>query len=299
MNKSQDQKVIAGMPTEELAVHIIELIRRLKVIFLSLVLTTLVVSLLPAKFLEGEFVFDDYSPSITVVLKIFLVWATSLAEDQGGTFQFTLGAPYSVILVCIELAIIIAVILNIPVISYEIYIYIRPALYDEEANFARNLSISFGILFSLGVIAGMILVPLMVQTLFGLTTIIDFGENRGLIVNFVPLESFVEFIFLSLIGTGLLFTYPIWIVFASLAGLVTSENLMERRREILIALIAITAIITPDPTPISMILLSLPLIALYEAAIVVVMRLEEKISSGDRFSATKRITDAWEDLGLY
>ncbi|MFW9778561.1 MAG: twin-arginine translocase subunit TatC, partial [Candidatus Heimdallarchaeota archaeon] len=127
-------------------------------------------------------------------------------------------------------------------------------------------------------------------TLFGLTTIIEYGR----IVNFVPLESFIEFIFFSLVGTGLLFTFPIWIVFGALAGLFSSETLIQRRREVLIALVALTAVITPDPTPLSMILLSLPLIVLYEIALVVVMRLEERRAAGQPLNALKRVLNAWE-----
>ena len=292
VDTTSNQNLIAGMPKEELQAHLFELLKRLRVIFISLSITCISVVLIPAKVLEGQIVFDDYTPAITVILKEFLLWATILAENQGGSFQFTLGSPYSVIVVCIELALIIAILLNIPLISYEIYVYVRPALYEEEADLAKKLSISFGILFSLGVVAGLLLVPIMVQTLFGLTTVVDYGR----IVNFVPLESFVEFIFFSLIGTGILFTYPIWIVFGAMSGLVTSENLMERRREVLLALIAITAVITPDPTPISMILLSMPLIVLYEIAIVVIMRVEERRVSGTSYSPLRRITEAWEGV---
>ncbi|MFW9853504.1 MAG: twin-arginine translocase subunit TatC [Candidatus Thorarchaeota archaeon] len=286
----EDITLIAGMPKEELQLHIKELLDRLKVIFLSLGMTTILVIFMPASILEGTWSLQDYDPAITLILRELLVWATSLAEAQGGTFQFTLGAPYSVIVVCVELAIVIAILLNIPLISYEIYLYLRPALYDEEAHFARQLSISFGVLFGLGAVAGALLVPVMVQTLFGLTTIIEYGR----IVNFVPLESFIEFIFFSLVGTGLLFTFPIWIVFGALAGLFSSETLVQRRREVLIALIALTAVITPDPTPLSMILLSLPLIVLYEIALVVVMRLEERRAAGRPLNALKRVFDAWE-----
>ncbi|MFW9780130.1 MAG: twin-arginine translocase subunit TatC, partial [Candidatus Heimdallarchaeota archaeon] len=184
----EDITLIAGMPKEELQLHIKELLDRLKVIFVSLGITTIFVIFLPASLLEGTWSLQEYDPAITLILRELLVWATSLAEAQGGTFQFTLGAPYSVIVVCVELAIVIAILLNIPIISYEIYVYLRPALYDEEAHFARQLSIAFGVLFSLGAIAGALLVPVMVQTLFGLTTIIEYGR----IVNFVPLESFIE-----------------------------------------------------------------------------------------------------------
>ncbi|MHA2239816.1 MAG: twin-arginine translocase subunit TatC, partial [Candidatus Hodarchaeales archaeon] len=169
---------------------------------------------------------------------------------------------------------------------------IRPALYDEEADFALKLALSFGVLFLFGAIAGALLVPIMVDTLFGLTTIVDYGR----IVNFVPLESFVDFIFFSIIGTGVLFTFPIWLVFGALAGAFSSEGLMNRRREILIALIALTAVITPDPTPISMILLSIPLIVFFEIAIVVIMRIEERRGYNERFPALKRITEVWETV---
>ncbi len=284
---SVDQKN-GDKPKEELAFHYNELLVRLKFIFLSLFITMLVVILLPAKFLEGNFTFDEYSPMITVVLKHILLFATSLAE--GGSFTFTLGAPYSVLVVCLELAIIIAVILNIPVISYEIYVFIRPGLYDEEADFALKLALSFGVLFLFGATAGALLVPIMVDTLFGLTRIVDYSP----IMNFVPLESFVSFIFFSLIGTGILFTFPIWLVFGALAGVFTSEELMDRRREIVIGLITITAVITPDPTPISMTLLSIPLLIFFELAIVAIMRIEERRALGETFPVLKRITQAWE-----
>lgn len=289
---TKDQALIVGIPKEELEFHLKELLQRLKVIFISLCLTILIVIFIPAAVLEGNWTFKEYDPAITLILKELLIWATSLAETQGGSFQFTLGAPYTVIVVCVELALIIAILLNIPIISYEIYVYLRPALYEEEAHFARQLSIAFGVLFSLGALAGALLVPIMVQALFGLTTIVDYGR----IINFVPLESFVEFIFFSVIGIGLLFTFPIWIVFGALAGVFTSESLIRRRREVLIALIALTAVITPDPTPVSMILLIFPLVVLYEIALVVVMRLEERRATGQPIKALKRVFDVWDTV---
>jgi Tat protein translocase TatC len=291
MNEISVEQQNDRIPKEELVVHFGELLVRLKIIFLSLFITTIVVILLPAKFLEGNFTFDEYSPMITVVLKNILLFATSLAEEQGGSFSFTLGAPYSVVVVCLELALIIAVILNIPVISYEIYAYIRPGLYDEEADFAQKLALSFGVLFLFGATAGALLIPIMVDTLFGLTTIVDYGR----IVNFVPLESFVDFLFFSLIGTGILFTFPMWLVFGALAGVFTSEGLMDRRREIVIGLITLTAVITPDPTPISMILLAIPLLIFFELAIVTIMRIEEKRGLGEKFPVLKRVTEAWQN----
>ncbi|MHA1977360.1 MAG: twin-arginine translocase subunit TatC [Candidatus Hodarchaeales archaeon] len=290
MDEISSEQQIGGIPNEELVAHFGELFVRLKTIFASLTITTIVVIFLPAKFLEGVFTFDEYSPMITVVLRKILLFATSLAEERGGSFTFTLGAPYSVIVVCLELAVIIAIILNIPVISYEIYAYVRPGLYEEEADFAIKLALSFGVLFIFGAIAGALLIPIMVETLFGLTTIIDYDK----IVNYVPLESFVDFIFFSLIGTGFLFTFPIWLVFGSLAGVFTSEGLMDRRREIVIGLMALTAVITPDPTPISMILLSIPLLVFFEIAIVVIMRIEERRGLGEHYPVLRRITDVWE-----
>ncbi|MHA2297781.1 MAG: twin-arginine translocase subunit TatC [Candidatus Hodarchaeales archaeon] len=292
MNYTQQQDLIAGMPKDEVETHISELIKRIRVIFISISLTSLFVGLIPIKFIEGKIIFDDYSPAIFFVLEELLKWATALAESQGGgNFTFTLGAPYTIIVVSIELAVLLGIILNIPLISYEIYAYIRPALYDEEADFAIKLSLSFGLLFSLGIFIGWLLVPIMVQSLFSLTTVLDYGR----IVNFVPLESFVSFIFFALLGTGVLFTFPLWLISASMVGLITSEDLIVRRKEIVIGLLALTAVVTPDPTPLSMIFLSLPLIVLFEVTVVVIMRYEERKSvSGVGFSTFKRISQAWE-----
>ncbi len=250
--------------------HTEELFRRLQFIAIAIVFTSFLVALLPQAYLEGNFTTENYEPAIYLELKWIIDWSTSQIHDK--EVRIILGSPMTVLLAYIELALIIGTILNIPFISYQLYQFMRPGLYDEELILIRRISISFSALFFFGALIGWLLVPPMMRALVGISGTLELEGDILLI--YINLDSLINYIFFSVLVAGLIHTYPVFIIFLILNGVFTSEDLRARRREVIAALLSLTAVITPDPTPFSMIVMAVPLIVLYEITINVSMKVE-------------------------
>ena len=93
---------------------------------------------------------------------------------------------------------------------------------------------------------------------------------------FFSIRQFLTFIIISLILFSLVFEFPLIVTWLSINGYVSSSTLKEKRKHIIVGIFILTAIITADPTPFSQVLLSLPLIALYETSIYVARVFEKR-----------------------
>ncbi|MHA1983912.1 MAG: twin-arginine translocase subunit TatC [Candidatus Hodarchaeales archaeon] len=238
-----------------------ELYIRLRVITVVFIVSTIIITLLPAEVLNGNFSLENYKPFVMVELEWILEWITSkITIDR---FALVIGSPMAVIIASLELALMTSFAINYPFIIYQLYVFLKPGLYESEKNFFKNIIVFITILFLIGAFVGFYIMPIVTQSLVGIGETLD----HEYLLQYYDLSKVVEFFFWSVIATGVLFTYPIFILSLVLFDLITSDSLKRRRRHIITGLMGITAIITPDPTPISMLILSIPLIFLYEITI--------------------------------
>jgi len=93
---------------------------------------------------------------------------------------------------------------------------------------------------------------------------------------FFSIRQFLTFIIISLILFSLVFELPLIVTWLSINGYVSSSTLKEKRKHVIVGIFILTAIITADPTPFSQVLLSLPLVALYETSIYVARVFEKR-----------------------
>ena len=155
------------------------------------------------------------------------------------------------------MALLIGIVFSSPYIAYQIGSYISPALYPHEKRKLYKYTILFTILFTSGIVYGYrIIMPLTYLILLWITV------NTGASPVFT-LNSFYSTFFIGLLSTGIFFTYPIILKLLIDTQIIQYNTLRQKWREITIAILIITAIITPDPTPITMTLLSAPFLTLY------------------------------------
>lgn len=158
---------------------------------------------------------------------------------------------------------LVASILSIPFILYQLWLFISPALHIQERKHTALLFFSSSFLFYLGTIVSyFILIPLSVRFL-------GTYEVSALIPNQISLESYLGVFFILILIIGLMFELPVVIYFLSKMGLVTKRDLKKARKYALIAVLIISALITPTTDPFTMLLVTLPLYLLYEAGILV------------------------------
>jgi sec-independent protein translocase protein TatC len=169
----------------------------------------------------------------------------------------------------IAISFIAGAVIAFPLIFWEFWRFVKPALYENEVKHSRGAIFAASMLFSLGILfAYYIITPLSVYFL-GNYQVSESVEN---IINF---GSYVSTISSIVLASGVMFELPVFIYFLSKVGLVTPAFLRKYRRHAIVLSLALAAIITP-PDVISQILVCLPLIVLYEAGIVIAKRVEKK-----------------------
>lgn len=160
-------------------------------------------------------------------------------------------------------------ILSFPYIIYQLWKFIRPALYTEEQNNTRFAVFWISFLFILGILFGyFIIVPLSIQFL-GNYSISD------QIVNQINLKSYISTVSSLTLATGLIFELPVLVFFLTKTGILTPDFLKKYRRHAFVILMVIAAIITP-PDVMSLILVTLPLWLLFEGSIAVSSKVVKK-----------------------
>ncbi len=174
-----------------------------------------------------------------------------IIQNRKITAQFTIHITYSMVA---------GLILAFPYVFWEIWRFISPGLYENERKVSRGAVFFVSFLFALGVLFGYYLVtPISV----------NFLTNYQLdpsIQNEIDLTSYVSTILMMVVACAIMFQLPVVIYFLTSAGIVTPDFLRTYRKHAIIVVLVISAVITP-PDIISQILVSIPIMILYEVGI--------------------------------
>ena len=153
-------------------------------------------------------------------------------------------------------------IISFPYFLWEVWKFISPALYKNEKKYAKTFIFVSSLLFFLGVLFGYyVLVPLSINFLVN-TQISTIVENQ------IDINSYIGLVKTTSLATGLIFELPIIIFFLTYLGLITDSFLKEYRKYAYVLILIIAAVVTP-PDVISQIIVSIPMVILYEGSILV------------------------------
>jgi len=151
-----------------------------------------------------------------------------------------------------------------PIIFWEFWKFVRPGLLDSEQRAVRGIVAICSLLFLSGVLFGyFIIAPFSISFLAGYTL-----DNT---VVSPTLDSYVSYMTMFTLPTGLIFEMPIVAYFLAKIGLVGPQFLRAYRRHAVVIFLIIAAIITP-PDVVSQTIVMIPLYTLYEISIMVVAR---------------------------
>lgn len=146
-----------------------------------------------------------------------------------------------------------------PIIFWEFWKFVRPGLLETEQRAVRGLVFICTGLFLLGVSFGfLVIAPFSISFLGGYTM-------EGLEVS-PTLDSYVTYMTMFTIPTGLIFEMPVAAYFFTNIGLLGAQTLRAYRRHAIVAIVIVAAVITP-PDVVSQVLVSIPLLFLYEVSI--------------------------------
>ncbi len=159
------------------------------------------------------------------------------------------------------------VVLSFPYIFYQIWAFVKPGLKQNEKSMASGLVFYVSILFFLGILFGYFIVtPLCVQffAVFSMSKQIE---------NIPTISSYMGLILSTIFYTGLLFLLPVASYLLAKLGIITAEFLKKYRKHAIVGVLILAAAITP-PDIVSQIVVSIPILLLYEVGIFVVARVE-------------------------
>ena len=147
-----------------------------------------------------------------------------------------------------------------PYVFWEVWRFVKPALYTGEKKYSRGVVLYTSLLFVLGVLFGYYLVaPLSVLFLGSY-------QVSAQVANQISLNSFISTVTTVCLANGIIFQLPILVYFLSKLGIVTPHFLRTYRKHALIGVLILSAIITP-PDIMSQIMVTFPLLILYEISI--------------------------------
>jgi sec-independent protein translocase protein TatC len=151
--------------------------------------------------------------------------------------------------------------LAMPVILWQLWRFVTPGLYPNEKRWAVPFVASALALFVLGAGLAYYTLPRALEFL------VDIGGD-DLVTAFAPGKYF-RLITYMMLAFGIGFEFPIVLIFLQMAGILETDTLRRGRRFAIVGICILVAVITPSGDPISMLMLSVPMVIFYEIAIVI------------------------------
>ncbi len=167
-------------------------------------------------------------------------------------------------------SITVGLILGVPYLLFEIWLFIKPALLDSEKKSASGFVFFASILFFLGVLFGYyVIAPLSIN--FLLTFTVDPSIN-----NTITIDSYLSLILTLALGSGIIFQLPVVIYILSKLGIMTPMFMRKSRRYAAVLILVVAAIVTPTADPYTMLIVAFPLFLLYEVSIMISANIQKK-----------------------
>lgn len=161
-----------------------------------------------------------------------------------------------------------AVIVTSPYWLYQIWAFIVPGLHANERHWTRLFAAFAGPMFLIGVTTGYLVLPK------GLDALISFTPHG--VQSLVDISSYLTFVVKMLLAFGVAFVIPLFVVMLNLAGVVSGSALAKQRPWIVVGAFTFAAFAAPSPDPLSMLLLALPLTALFMVSEVIARTVDRR-----------------------
>ncbi len=179
--------------------------------------------------------------------------------------------PFAVTLVNIDLpaqffthvrmAFWLAVIIALPFLLYQIWLFVRPALYDREKKAAEAAFSMASLLFYVGLAVGYVIVFPLTLRFLGTYQVSESVANQ------ISLGSYIGMFLKMNLIMGVVFELPALAYMLSRIGIINRQMLRRFRKYAVVIALAVSAIITPSGDAFTMIVVALPIYMLYEVSI--------------------------------
>jgi len=180
--------------------------------------------------------------------------------------------PTDYLSLLIKLSIYMGIVMASPVILYQVWLFVAPALYRNEKSAVTGFLFSTVFLFLAGIaFAYFIALPHILNFLIGF---------QGPVVPLLKIDDYFDLVLLVIVALGLVFELPVLIFFLTLFGIVTPKFLIQNTKYAFLAITVIAAVVTPTPDAVTMLLVMGVMMLLYFIGVgvswVVVRRREKR-----------------------
>ncbi|HET7105980.1 MAG TPA: twin-arginine translocase subunit TatC [Candidatus Acidoferrum sp.] len=193
--------------------------------------------------------------------------------------------PAGAVNLVITLGVYIGLVIASPVVLYQIWLFVAPALYKHERSAVTGFLFSTVLLFLMGIAFGyFITLPYILKFL------VSFQNFGGTVAPLLSINEYFDLILMILLGLGLVFELPILIFFLTLFGIVTPTFLWKNFRYAILIIAVVAAVITPTPDATTMLIFMAPMVGLYFVGIAVsgvVVRKKRKRLEAETASESK------------
>jgi sec-independent protein translocase protein TatC len=194
---------------------------------------------------------------------------------HGISDQLVYTGPTDYLSLLIKLSIYLGIVMASPIILYQIWLFVAPALYKKERSAVTGFLFSTVFLFLAGIAFAYYV---------ALPHILDFLVSfQGPAVPLIKIDDYFDLVLLVIVALGLVFELPVLIFFLTLFGIVTPKFLIENTKYAVLIITVVAAIVTPTPDALTMLMVMGVMTGLYFVGVgvswVVVRRRERRLAA--------------------
>lgn len=172
--------------------------------------------------------------------------------------------PMGMFLVRMNAALVGGLILALPVILYQLWMFVAPGLFRKERRYVLGIVLgTVGCFLAGASLAYFGAIPVMLRFLVG-----EMGASD--IQSMIDVRQYISFVIYTVVAFGAVFELPVVAFFLAKFGILTPPFLRHYRRYAYLGIFIVAAVATPSPDPFSQCMLAIPLCILYEISIWVV-----------------------------
>lgn len=199
-------------------------------------------------------------------------------DAQGDVRLITLG-PLEGFSTRVRIASYGGIILAMPVIIYQIWRFVVPALHVNERKYARWFGACATVLFAMGALIAYLTLEKSLEFLIAWS-----GQDT---VAAFQVSKYVSLVGLMVAAFGIGFEFPLFLVFLQLVGILGPQTLISQWRYALVIIVVIAAVITPSGDPISLAALAIPMLLLYVVSIGIGLGIQRRRNRAEAAAATE------------
>jgi sec-independent protein translocase protein TatC len=189
----------------------------------------------------------------------FLIRPYRVAVPDGSLAYFRPTEAFSTVM---RVSLFGGLILASPVIIYQVWRFVAPALTPREKRWSYPLAAVFAVLFVGGCAVGYLALER------GLIFLLDFGGDA--LTPVIGADYYLRFATRFILAFGVAFEFPVFLFALSAFGILPSSFLSSNRRWAVLIILIAAAIITPSGDPLTLLMLAIPMYLLYELTILAI-----------------------------